>query len=62
MSKQDRQGVRTAQDLERKYKYGNQEKVIKELRNAIAEVKKSIADIKAELDSLRSGSSGDSSS
>ena len=49
MSKQDRQGVRTAQDLERKYKFGNQEKLIKELRNAISEAKKSIADIKTDI-------------
>lgn len=47
MSKQDRQGVRTAQDLERKYKFGEYEKLIKELRSAIAKAEKTIAEMKA---------------
>ena len=51
MSKQDRQGVRTAQDLERKYKFGGQEKVIKELISAVAKAEKKIADMITNMNS-----------
>ncbi len=51
MSKQDRQGVRTAQDLERKYKFGEIEKLIKELKRATKKAQRAIDDIKENMKS-----------
>ncbi len=68
MSKQDRQGVRTAQDVERKYKLGGQEKDIKYFKRIIADILLDIKQLKSTSDSnesdntpyiMESGVSGD---
>lgn len=58
MSKQDRQGVRTAQDLERKYDFsllgkgGNQDLRISQLMQSLAQFEKKFTNIESKLDNL----------
>ena len=45
MSKQDRQGVRTPADLDRKYNLGEMKKTLKELVEKVSELEKQIQEI-----------------
>lgn len=48
MSRQDRQGVRTAADLERKYDLGGQKQLLEELKKAVRKAEKDISNMQNE--------------
>ena len=46
MSKQDRQGVRTPAELERKYNFGNDQKTVSEMKRTLASYGKELSELR----------------